>query len=100
MHLHLAEISRQVAPGAHAVVVVDGADSHRPGKMLRMLGNTSLLRQPPYSPELNPQENTWHSLRQNQLSNRVFKNDQAIVDVCCRAWNDLVAKPELITFIT
>ena len=56
--------------------------------------NTSLLKLPPYSPELNPVENIWQFLRQNQLSNRVFANYDAIVDACCDAWNALTAEAE------
>ena len=59
----------------------------------------SLLRLPPYSPELNPQENVWQYLRQNQLSNRVFANYDAIVDACCTAWNALMALPNRIRSI-
>ena len=50
--LHLAEISKQVAPGAHAVLVCDGAGWHQPGARLRVPDNLSLLRLPPYAPEL------------------------------------------------
>ncbi|SEG80199.1 DDE superfamily endonuclease [Bosea lathyri] len=55
MNLHLQEIGSQVAPGAHAVVVLDGAGWHQTGGRLSVPENISL--QPPYSPELNPQEN-------------------------------------------
>jgi transposase len=96
MSLHLAEISRHVAAGAHAVVVLDGAGWHQTGGRLRVPGNISLLRLPPYSPELNPQENIWQYLRQNQLSNRVFANYDAIVAACCTAWNALMAMPDRI----
>jgi transposase len=48
---------------------------------------------PAYSPELNPVENIWQYLRQNQLSNRVFDNYDAIVEACCDAWNALTAQP-------
>lgn len=34
--------------------------------------NPSLLKLPPYRPELNPVEDIWEFLRANQLSNRVF----------------------------
>ena len=78
MGLHLAEISGQVAPGAHAVVVLDGAGWHKPGKRLRVPDNISLLHLPPYSPELNPQENIWQYLRQNFLSNRRLHPNQRI----------------------
>ena len=99
MTLHLAEISRQVAPGAHAVVTLDGAGWHQTGGKLRVPDNISLLPLPPYSPELNPVENVWQFLRQNQLSNRVFEGYDAIVDACCRAWNALIDDPARITSI-
>jgi transposase len=99
MTLHLAEISRQVAPGAHAVVTLDGAGWHQTGGKLRVPDNISLLPLPPYSPELNPVENVWQFLRQNQLSNRVFDSYDAIVDACCSAWNALVDDPARITSI-
>jgi transposase len=51
-----------------------------------------LLPLPPYSPELNPQENIWQYLRQNYLANRVFETYEAIVDACCDAWNKLTAQ--------
>jgi transposase len=51
-----------------------------------------LLKLPAYSPELNPVENIWQYLRQNKLSNRVFKSYDAIVDACCDAWNALAAE--------
>lgn len=99
MSLHLVEISRHVAPGAHAVVVLDGAGWHQTGGRLKVPGNVSLLRLPPYSPELNPQENVWQYLRQNQLSNRVFASYDAIVEACCTAWNALMAMPDRIRSI-
>jgi transposase len=80
MNLHLAEISRHVTPGAHAVVTLDGAGWHQTGGRLRLPENLSLLKLPPYSPELNPTENIWQFLRQNQLSNRVFNSYDDIVD--------------------
>lgn len=91
MNEHLAEISRQVAPGAHAVVTLDGAGWHKPGGKLRVPDNISLLPLPPYSPELNPVENIWQFLRQNHLSNRVYESYEAIVDACCDAWSALIA---------
>jgi transposase len=100
MNLHLAEISRHVTPGAHAVVLLDGAGWHQLGGLLHLPHNISLMHLPPYSPELNPVENIWQFLRQNFLSNRVFDNYDAIVDVCCAAWNALIALPERIRSIT
>lgn len=47
MNLHLAEISAQIAPGAHAVVTLDGAGWHQPGGRLIVPDNISLLPLPP-----------------------------------------------------
>ena len=99
MNLHLAEISCRVAPGAHAVVTADGAGWHQQGGRLKVPDNISLLLLPPYSPELNPQENVWQYLRQNYLANRVFETYEAIVDACCHAWNSLTAQPGRIKSI-
>src|SRR5690242_655825 len=49
--LHLAEIGRHVAPGAHAVVVLDGAGWHGGGDLV-VPENLTLLPLPSYSPEL------------------------------------------------
>jgi transposase len=100
MNHHLAEISAQAAPGAHAIVVLDGAGWHRTGGKLHVPDNLSLLKLPPYSPELNPVENVWQFLRQNQLSNRVFDTYEAILDACCDAWNAFVAAPERVRSVT
>lgn len=99
MNLHLAEISRHVTAGAHAVLTLDGAGWHQIGGKLKVPSNISLLHLPPYSPELNPVENIWQFLRQNQLSNRVFDSYDAIVDACCEAWNALVREPGRIQSI-
>lgn len=58
MNLHLDEMAKTVAPGAHAVLALDGAGWHG-AKALRVLDNITLLPLPPYAPELNPIENVW-----------------------------------------
>jgi len=99
MSCHLAEIAKAVSPGAHALLVLDGAGWHS-SKELAVPPNITLLPLPPYSPELNPVENVWAYLRQNRLANRVFDSYEAIIDACCEAWNSLLANPERITSIT
>ena len=54
---------------------------------------------PPRSPELNPAENVWEYLRQRWLSNRIFKDYDAILDAVCDAWNRLIAEPDRIRSI-
>ena len=78
---------------------MDGAGWHQPDDRLKVPDNISVLLLPPYSPQLNPQENIWQYLRQNYLSNRVFESYEAIVDACCDAWNALIAQPDRITSI-
>ncbi len=65
---HLGEIGAQVAPGARAVVVLDGAGWHRQGGRLEVPGNLSPLPLPPYAPELDGAEGLWEYLRSNRLS--------------------------------
>ena len=97
--LHLAEISHHVASGAHGVVVLDRAGWHAAGD-LAVPDNLTLLPLPSHSPELNPVENVWEYLRQNQLSLRVWPDYDAIVETCCRAWSALVAMPDRLASIT
>ena len=59
MNVHLKEISTQVAPGAYAVLVCDGAGWHQRGGKLQVPDNITMLSLPPYSPELNLMENVW-----------------------------------------
>ena len=96
MNLHLAEISTQVEPGAHAVPVCDGAGWHQLGEKLRVPDNITLLPLPPYSPELNPMENVWAYLRQNKLCARVWDGYDDIVEACMKAWYFLVDDPNRI----
>ncbi len=90
MAAHLAEISAAVDPGAQAVLMLDQAGWHMSAK-LAVPGNITLL--PPRSPELNPVENNWKFMRDNWLSNRVFKSYGDIVALCCDARNNLTDRP-------
>ena len=98
MQLHLNEISKQVDTKAHAVVLMDRAGWHSTGK-LKIPKNLTIILLPPKSPKLNPVENIWQYLRANYLSNRVFENYEAIVEVTCDAWNKLISQPQTITSI-
>jgi transposase len=92
MNLHLAEIAKAVAPGAHAVLLVDQAGWHLSAGLF-IPANITIIPLPPKCPELNPVENIWQYLRDNWLSNRIFKSYDDIVDHCCYAWNTLVDRP-------
>ena len=98
MNLHLVEIAATVAPGAHAVLLVDQAGWHLSTGLV-VPPNITIMALPPKCPELNPVENVWQFLRDNWLSNRVFKSYDDLVDHCCVAWNKLVNQPWLIMSI-
>ena len=98
MALHLAEISQAVEPGAHAVRLLDQAGWHLSDK-LTIPDNLTLMPLPPKSPELNPVENIWQYLRDNWLSNRIFRSYDDILDHCCHTWNKLADRPWTIMSI-
>jgi transposase len=92
MGLQLAEISAAVAPGAHAVLLLDQAGWHTSDK-LAVPPNITLVPLPPKCPEPNAMENAWQFMRDNWLSNRVFRSYEAILDHCGDAWGRFVDQP-------
>ena len=92
MQWHLDELSALVTPGAHAVLIIDRAGWHTTGR-LEIPSNITLMFLPPRAPELNPVENIWQFMRDNWLSNRIFKTYDDIVALCCEAWNRLIYQP-------
>jgi transposase len=99
MNEHLKEISSQVATGAHAALLCDGAGWHAKSKELVVPSNITLITLPPYSPELNPMENVWEFLRDNRFGAQVWKNYGEIVRACSKAWNWFVSDPLRIASI-
>jgi transposase len=98
MQLHLDEISRYVAPQAHAVLLLDQAGWHTTSD-LDVPDNITPIFLPARAPELNPVENIWQYLRANWLSNRVFDDYDAIIDAACEAWRKLLGQHNTITSI-
>ena len=95
MNLHLAEIATEVAPGAHAVLLIDRAGWHLSSRLV-VPPNITLVALPPKCPELNPVENVWQFMRDNWLSNRIFTSYNDLLDHCCDAWNKLTNQPWII----
>jgi len=87
MQIHLNIIAESVE--GHAVLVLDGAGWHST-KSLIIPKNITLLPLPPYSPELNPKENFWQSLKSQYLSNQVYTSVENIMDICEKAWLEFV----------
>ena len=96
MHRHLEVISRAIPEDRHGVLVMDQAPWHR---SLVVPDNITILHLPSYSPELNPHENIWEYLKNNFLSNRIYKDLGQITDACCEAWNSLCNEPGRIASI-
>jgi transposase len=92
MSLHLAEIATQVEHGRHAMLLLDQAGWHLSSHLV-VPDNITIVPLPSKCPELNPQENIWQFMRDNWLSNRIFKSYKDIVDHCCYAWNRLIEQP-------
>jgi len=95
MLVHLEHISMNVPVGRHAVIVLDKAAWHTT-KRLKRFSNISLLPLPSASPELNPTEQVWQTLRDEHLANRCYKDYNDIMIACCDAWNAFVDTPNRV----
>lgn len=95
MRQHLEQISQATPNGRYAVVIMDGAGWHT-HDIAEGLDNLSIVKLPPYSPELNPMEQVWSWLRQHRLANRCFAGYNAIVDAIDGAWNEFIADKERV----
>ena len=87
-----------VSVSAVALLILDGAGWHSSPQLI-VPENIVLMPLPPYAPELNSVENIWQYLRSNWLSHCVWETYEAILEACCNAWNDLMAKSEITTSI-
>jgi transposase len=81
------------------IMVVDGASSHR-CKELRVPENVTLIRLPPYSPELNPAEQIWNVLRRDYFANRVFDSLDAASEQAERGLREMAANQSAIRQLT
>lgn len=95
MKQHLALLSARTPADRHAVVIMDGAGWHTE-TCVQAYPNLTLVKLPPYSPELNPVEQIWSWLRQHVLANRSFKGYEDIVDACSVAWRSFIADTERV----
>jgi transposase len=84
LNLFLEQFSRELPDGVHAVLIWDGAGYHTSGDLV-VPSNVSLIRLPPYSPELNPVENLWHYLRSHHWSNRSYEGYEELQEEAVRS---------------
>jgi len=57
----------------HILLILDGAPNHTTDDLL-IPANITLESLPPYSPELNPQENIWDEIREKIFKNNAIKS--------------------------
>ncbi len=91
-------LSATIPAGTHVLLVWDGAGYHV-AKGLRVPANLSVLRLPPYSPELNPVERLWLYLRGHYWSNRVYPDIEALEEAAVSGWRAVCLHPDRIRTI-
>ena len=69
-------------------------------KELEVPANVSLLRLPPYSPELNPIETLFSVLKHRHFANRVFESADHVRETVEEAWKGFTRRREEIMWIT
>jgi transposase len=98
MSLFLAQVS-----AAHRdefiIMVLDGASSHK-SKELKLPKNVSLVLLPPYSPELNPAEQIWNTLRRDYFANHVFDSLDAATTQAEKGLSAMAANKEVMRRLT
>ena len=62
--------------------------------------NITILKLPPYSPELNLMESVWQYLQTSKLAFTIFDTYEEILDKCCEVWNFFANDPKRINSIT
>jgi len=60
----------------------------------------ALVRLPPYSPELNPAEQIWNSLRKNYFANKVFDSLGAATTQAEQGLSNMAATLEAMKSLT
>ena len=98
MNIFLQHVSRTFSD-YFLVIQVDRAGWHQ-AKDLVIPENIRLIKQPPYSPEVNPVEHIWDDIREKHFPNRVFNSLDSLMEKLCKALNALENDPERITSMT
>jgi transposase len=86
-------------PDEYILVFMYQAAWHK-AKALKVQQNVEPAYLPPYSPELNPQEQVWDDLREKSLANRLFKSLDAVVDAAVEGLRRIKAPPGAVARLT
>jgi transposase len=98
MNLFLKQVSEDFS-SYFIIMQVDGASWHG-SQGLVLPENIRLIRQPPYSPELNPTEHIWEELRENYFSNRCYKSLDHVMKCLCDGLMELEANSQYLRSMT
>jgi transposase len=98
MNIFLQHVS-QTFSDYFLVMQVDQAGWHQ-AKDLLLPENIRLIKQPPYSPELNPVEHIWDAIREKYFHNRIFSSLDSLTEKLCEALDTLSNDPDRITSMT
>jgi hypothetical protein len=80
------------------IMVIDGTPSHRSGQLM-VPENISLVRLPPYSPELNPTEHLWDEMREKGFASRVFESLGAVIAQAAQGLKRMKDHPNILQSI-
>ncbi|MDR1777168.1 MAG: transposase [Desulfovibrio sp.] len=67
---------------------------------MRIPANIELAFLPPYSPDLNPQEQIWDKIREKFFGNRLFTSLQSVIDTAVEGLRHLESIPEMVKSLT
>jgi transposase len=83
----------------HILLIMDGAPNHIAGDLV-VPTNISLESLPPYSPELNPQENIWEEIREKVFKNYALKSMDEVCDKLEEGALRMERNPKIVKSIT
>jgi hypothetical protein len=98
MSYFLGEISRRY-PNEHILMFMDQAGWHK-SRGLKIPPNIELAYLPPYSPELNPQEQIWDLLREKFFGNKLFNSMKAVIEAASDGLRHLESMPLALAQLT
>ena len=75
MQIFLDELSKTY-PDDYILLICDGASCH--SDKLDIPRNISMVKIPPYCPQINPSENMWDEIREKFFPNLVFNSMEAV----------------------
>ena len=98
MSIFLEEVSHRHVD-ERIIMFMDQAGWHK-SKGLRLPENIELAYLPPYSPELNPEEQIWDELREKFFGNKLFKTLEHVMDTAAKGLQILEKSCERLKTLT